>query len=298
VQTVTDHRGTLLAAGAYLMWGIFPVYFKAIQSVPPAQILGHRVVWSAILLVLVVALRNEWYCLRPALSNPKTLGVFSLAACLLAANWLTYVWAVNAGYVVEASLGYFINPLLSVLLGVIFLREKLRPAQWAPVGLAMAGVIFLTVSYGRLPWIALALAFSFGLYGLIKKLAPLEALYGLTLETIILLAPCLLYLLIMEAQGLGSFGHAGILTNTLLALSGMVTVLPLLLFATAARRIPLYLLGILQYIAPTGQFLLGALVYQEPFTTARLVGFGIIWLALILYTFEGVLTRRQLLARR
>jgi chloramphenicol-sensitive protein RarD len=220
--------------------------------------------------------------------------IYTLAAILLSLNWYTYIWAVNAGYVVEASLGYFINPLVNFLLGVIFLGEKLRRGQIIAVILAILGVAYLTVSYGSLPWISLVLAFTFGMYGLIKKTAPLESMHGFSLETIVLFLPALGYLLYREASGVGAFVHQGGVVTLLLILAGPVTSIPLLLFGYSARRIPLSMLGFIQYITPTMQFLLGVLVYFEPFPKARLVGFCIIWLALMLYSLEGVLFSRKL----
>jgi chloramphenicol-sensitive protein RarD len=287
------NRGVLFGIGAYLIWGFFPIYFKTMQVVPPVQILYHRIAWSFVLLAVLLLLRGQWRDLRAAITGPKMLATYAIAACLLAINWLTYVWGVNAGYVVETSLGYFINPLVNVALGVIFLKERLRPMQWLPVGLAAAGVIYLTVQLQALPWIALVLAFSFGMYGLLKKISPLGSLYGLTLETGVLFLPAMGYLLFAESQGIGAFGHAGALNNILLALAGLFTTTPLLMFSSAARSIPLSLLGLLQYIAPTCQFLLGVLLYKEPFSHVQLVGFGIIWLALLIYTTEGFIVRRQ-----
>ena len=287
------NRGILYAVGAYLVWGFLPVYWKALDSVPATQILSHRIVWAVVLLVALIAWRRDWARLRGAIAEPKTLLVGFLAACLLAVNWLTYIWGVNAGFVVETSLGYFINPLVNVLLGVIFLRERLRPWQWLPVGLAAAGVFYLTFIYGSLPWIALTLAFSFGLYSLIKKLGSLGALTGLTLETGIMFGPALLYLLYLGSRGAGAFGGQGLPIDLLLVGTGVITALPLLLFGMGARRIHLTTLGILQYIAPTCQFFLGVVVYGEPFTWARLAGFGLIWLALVIYSVEGYAARRK-----
>ncbi|MBN1149459.1 MAG: EamA family transporter RarD [Anaerolineales bacterium] len=287
------NRGILYAASAYLLWGFLPVYWKALQSVPATQILSHRIVWSMVFLAALIAWKRDWARLRQAIAAPKTLLAGFLAACLLAVNWLTYIWGVNAGFVVETSLGYFINPLVNVMLGVIFLRERLRPWQWLPVGLAAAGVAYLTLTYGSLPWIALTLAFTFGLYGLIKKLASLGALTGLALETGILFGPALLYLLYLGSQGVGAFSSQGAPIDALLAATGVVTAFPLLLFGMGARRIHLSTLGILQYIAPTCQLFLGVLVYGEPFTPARLVGFGLIWAALIFYSVEGYTVQRK-----
>jgi chloramphenicol-sensitive protein RarD len=290
---MTARKGIFYGIGAYLMWGFFPVYFKALQNTPPLQILFHRVVWSFIFLGLILSLRRDWKNLQSAVVQPRALLIYVVAGMLLATNWLVYIYGVNSGQVVETSLGYFINPLISVALGVIFLRERLRPLQWVPVGMAAVGVIYLALQVGRIPWIALALAFSFGLYGLIKKTAPLGSLYGLTLETGAIFLPGILFLLYAESQGTGTFGHAGWWTSILLALSGVITAIPLLLFAKAARSIPLWMVGILQYIAPTCQFLLGVLLYHEPFTLDQMVGFGLIWLALLVFSAENLLIRRK-----
>lgn len=288
-----SNRGILYGIGAYLMWGFFPLYFKALQSVPALEIMFHRVVWSYLFLAVVILVKKEWSNFKVELRKPRVLAIYALAGVLLAANWLVYIFGINSGQVVETSLGYFINPLFSVALGMIFLGEKLRPMQWLPIGLAAAGVIYLTVQVGALPWIALALAFTFGFYGLLKKVAPLGALHGLTLETTILFLPALGYLLYAESQGNAAFGHVSWGVTALLALTGIVTAIPLLLFASAARSIPLYMIGILQYIAPTGQFLLGVLVFGEAFSSARLVGFSFIWFALLLYSVESYLVRRR-----
>ncbi|HLA98959.1 MAG TPA: EamA family transporter RarD [Anaerolineales bacterium] len=288
------NKGVFFGAGAYLIWGFFPLYIKSVQAVPALQIMFHRVTWSFLFLAIVIVALRQPRKLLAAVRSRRTLGIYTIASLLLAMNWLIYVWGVNSGQVVETSLGYFINPLLSVLLGVIFLRERLRPWQWLPVGLAASGVAYLTISYGALPWIALALTFTFGLYGLIKKISPLEALSGLTLETGLLFLPAAGYLVYLSSLGEGSFGRLGWSTDLLLAFSGVVTAVPLLMFATAARRIPLWMVGLLQYIAPTGQFLLGILVYREPFSQERLLGFIIIWVALLIFTVEGFISRGSL----
>jgi chloramphenicol-sensitive protein RarD len=287
------NRGVLYAVGAYLLWGLLPIYWEALQAVPAIQILSHRFVWSFVFLISLILIKREWDTFKRVFTSRTTVLIYTAAACLLAVNWLTYIWGVNAGFVVETSLGYFINPLVSVLLGVIFLKEKLRPFQWMIVSLAGLGVLYLTFSYGGVPWIALILAFSFGVYGLVKKTAPLGSLHGLGLETTILLLPTTLFLLYEQIQGVGAFGNVNTMTTVLLAFTGVVTAFPLLLFASAARIINLSTLGILQYIAPTCQFLLGVMVYHETFTFTRLVGFAIIWSALILFTFEGISVRRR-----
>ncbi len=286
------NKGIWSGIAAYFMWGFFPIYFKLIQVVPAVQIVAHRLAWSLVFLILVIALRRGWSGLKRGL-EPRTLGITFLSGILLSLNWLVYVWGVNSGYILEASLGYFINPLVNVLLGVIFFRERLPLSKWIPVGLATIGVLYLTFSYGQLPWIALALAFSFGLYGLLKKLTPLNSLNSLSLETIILFIPALVYLTIVEAQGTGAFLHTGAGVSILLAVSGVVTAIPLLLFATAAKNIPLSTLGLLQYIAPTLQFFVGVLMYGEEFSQGRLVGFSIIWLALLIFSLSSVFQRRR-----
>ncbi|MFN2198132.1 MAG: EamA family transporter RarD [Anaerolineales bacterium] len=288
-----SRTGILFGIGAYLSWGFFPLYFKALQNVSPLQIMANRVVWSFILLVGIVAIQRAWPHLRGSMSDRRTLLVHALAGVLLAINWLVYIYGVNSGQVVETSLGYFINPLVSVALGVIFLRERLRPLQWVPVGMATTGVLYLTVQVGSLPWIALALAFSFGFYGLMKKVSSVGSLDGLTLETGAIFLPALSYLLWMNGQGQGAFGHTGWLTTLLLVLSGVLTTVPLLMFARAAQSIPLWTIGLLQYIAPTVQFLIGVLVFHEPFDQAHLIGFGIIWAALLIFTLEGLLYRQR-----
>ena len=288
------NKGVLSALAAYLIWGIFPVYWKLLTNVPALQIMTHRVVWSFVFVTILLSLRRDWAGLRQAI-NRRTVVIYLLAGILLAVNWLTYIWSVNAGFILESSLGYFINPLVSVLLGVVFLREKLRPWQWAAVGLAALGENHLTIAHGSLPWISLGLAFTFGMYGFIKKLAPLGSLNGLTLETALILVPALAYLLLAEANGTGAFGHLSAFQNVLLVLTGVVTAIPLLLFSEGARRIPLATLGLLQYVSPTLQFLFGVLVYHEAFTHERVIGFSIIWVALALYSAEGLLVRQRTL---
>lgn len=286
------HKGTLYAVGAYVSWGLLPVYWKWLQHVPAAQLLSHRILWSFLALFAVIGVAHHLSAFRAATFKPAIVRAYSLAAVLIAINWLTYVWAVTAGFIVETSLGYFINPLLSVLLGVLFLGERLRPWQWVAIGLAAVGVLYLALVYGSVPWIALTLAFSFGFYGLVKKTAPLGSLYGLTLETGILLLPALGFLLYAESSGEGAFLHTGVTADLLLVGAGLMTTFPLLLFAAAAQRIPLSRIGILQYIAPTLQFLIGVLIYHEPFTRTKFIGFACVWVALLIFGIEGFLAYR------
>lgn len=286
------NKGIWYGIGAYVLWGFFPIYWKFLHVVPALQVIGHRIGWSfAVLLVYILATR-QWQEFRSVAFNMKTILMYAVAGILLSINWLIYVWGVNAGFIVETSLGYFINPLLSVLMGVIFLRERLRPTQWIPVVIAAIGVIYLTTVYGRLPWIALSLALSFGFYGLVKKLAPLGSLYGLTLETGIVFPIALIYLVFLQAKGAGAFLHSGSTVDLFLMGAGIVTTIPLLMFASAAKQIPLTMVGILQYIAPTLQFLIGVFVYKEPFDQAHLIGFGIVWVALVIFWVENFTAHR------
>lgn len=279
--------GAVYAALAFAIWGIFPLYFRQIAGVPSGEILIHRIVWSLVFVVIVLAWRRQWGWLKPVLRSPKVLGAFAASAVLLSANWLTYIWAVNNGHVIDASLGYFINPLVNVLLGYTVLHERLRRLQWAALALAAAGVLWLTLLAGHLPWIALMLAGSFGLYGLLRKVATLGALEGLTLETLVLAPVAAAVLGWWMFKGTSVFPAAEPLTNFWLVAAGPITAIPLLLFAAGARRISLTTLGLLQYIGPTIQLALGLWLFHEPFSAARLAGFVLIWLALALYTAEG-----------
>jgi chloramphenicol-sensitive protein RarD len=291
------NKGIWYAVGAYVAWGFFPIYWKWLHTVPAIQLISHRIIWSFVLLASVLFVTRQWKSFRSAAFTRRVLLIYLAAAVLLTINWLTYVWAVNAGFIVETSLGYFINPLLSVLMGVIFLRERLRPWQWVPIGLATVGVLYLTIVYGSLPWIALTLAFSFGTYGLIKKTAPLGALYGLTLETGLLFIPAVGFLVYLETVGQGAFLHSGPVQDLLMAGAGVVTTVPLLMFSSAAQRIPLSLVGVLQYITPTMQFLIGVLIYREAFDHAHLIGFSIVWVALAIFWLEGFIASRRLRIR-
>jgi chloramphenicol-sensitive protein RarD len=278
------NRGALAAIGAYVMWGFFPVYWKWLVGVPAGEILAHRIAWSFILLVLLLSIKRDLNWLKPALKKPRVVILFVTAAILLSINWFIYIWAVNSGQVIESSLGYFINPLVYVILGVFVLRERLRVDQWVAVGFATLGVVYLTILHGQPPWIALSLALSFGLYGLLKKIGALSSLYGLTLETAAMFFPALVFLIYLEVNHQGAFGHVSYLTTLLLMFAGPVTAVPLVFFGYGAQRIPLFMLGLTQYIAPTLQFLLGLLLYNEPFSPGKLVGFLLIWFALAIYS--------------
>jgi len=286
-------QGLLAGIGAYTLWGLLPIYWRLLEQDPAIEILAHRMAWSLVFVVIVLTLQRDWRWLGEVLHNRRTVLIYTVSAIILAVNWYAYIWAINSGYVVEASLGYFIIHLVNFLFGVIFLGEKLRAEQVAAVAIAVLGVVYLTVNYGSFPWLSLALAFTFGLYGLIKKTAPLESMHGFSLETIVLFLPALVCLLYRNAAGIGAFGHQGALISLLLMLAGPVTSILLLMFGYAARQIPLSMLGFAQYITPTLQFLLGVFVYFEPFPTARLIGFCIIWLALLVYSLEGLLFNRK-----
>lgn len=287
------NRGLLYGIVAYLLWGLFPVYWKLLDHIPPGEILANRIVWSFVFLVILLGLRRQWTWVRALRRDRKTIGTLVAAGGLLAVNWFTYIWGVNNGYIVETSLGYFINPMVSVLLGVLVLGERLRRVQKFAVAVAALGVIYLTVGYGSLPWIALTLAFSFGFYGLLKKRTPLGAAESLTGEMMVLLIPALLYMFSPGINGTALLRDGDLSTHLLLIGSGVVTAVPLLFFAAAAHRIPLSSLGLLQYIAPTLQLLIGVFVYQESFNTARLIGFVTIWLALLIFTVDNLLHRQE-----
>jgi len=289
----TARAGVLYGIGAYMLWGLLPVYWKAIDGVPAREILCHRMAWSLLFTTALLLPGGRWRRVVRAARRPRVFLLFLLTASLITLNWFVYIWAVTSSRMVEASLGYFINPLVHVFLGVFFLRERLRPAQWTAIGIAAAGVAWLAAMRGGLPWISLILAFSFGLYGLLRKTAPLDSLEGLSIETALVFPPALAYLLLLERAGAGAFGHAGARIDLLLALSGTATALPLLWFAHAARRVRLSTIGVLHYIAPTLQFLLGVLAYGEPFDRVRLIGFLAVWAALAVYTADALRTRPE-----
>jgi chloramphenicol-sensitive protein RarD len=285
------NRGFIYAVTAYLLWGLLPIYWKALLALPALEIMGHRILWSLVFVSLILTVRQQWGWVQQI--NRRTLLTFVTVSLLISVNWFTYIWAVNAGNVVETSLGYFINPLVNVLLGGIFLGERLRRLQLGAVTLAAAGVLYLTISYGSLPWIALTLAFTFGFYGLLKKTAAINSLEGLTLELALLLPVAIAYILYIGAIGAAAFPAVGWTTQALMIGSGVITAIPLLAFAAAARRIRLTTLGLFQYLAPSIQLCLGIFLYHEPFSPQRLIGFSLIWLALALYSLEGLMHSRQ-----
>jgi chloramphenicol-sensitive protein RarD len=285
-------RGFWSGVGAYASWGVFPLYWKLLAGVPVVQVISHRILWSSVMLAAWVALSGQRASLARATREPGVLRTYALAALLIAVNWAGFIWAVGAGYVVETSLGYYINPLLSVLIGVFVLGESLRPWQWVAIALAASGVLYLTVSLGQVPWISLLLAGSFAMYALVKKRAPLGPVQGLTLETGLLVLPALAVLLWSEHDGSAALGHGPAVQSLLLLGAGAVTTAPLLLFATAAQRIPMLWIGILQYIAPTLQLAIGVLVFREPFSHERVVGFSLVWMALVVFAVEGIAAHR------
>lgn len=284
--------GILSAALAFLCWGLFPLYFHALKAVPPLEIMVHRVLWSLLFLAVILGVRRQWSWLGQLRGQPRVMGGFVLSSLLLSGNWLLYIWAVNNGHVIDASLGYFINPLVNVMLGYLVLKERLRPVQWGAIALAAVGVAWLTWQAGHMPWIALLLAASFGGYGLLRKTAALGALEGLSFETMILFPFALGYVVWLSMHGMNSFVSTDSdATRWLLIAAGPITAIPLLLFASGARKIPLSVLGLLQYIGPTLQMTLGIFFFHEVFSQARLVGFVLIWSALALYAAEGLYRR-------
>ncbi len=287
-------EGIGATAGAFAIWGVFPLYIKAMQSVSTLQIMAHRVVWCCALVMGWLVVRGELGKVRAALTERTTRWMLAASGFLISINWLVYVWGVNTGHVVETSLGYFINPLVNVLLGVVVLSERLNRAQWTAVTLAAIAVIYLTSATGQLPWISLLLAVSFGLYGLVRKVVRVDSVPALATETLLILPFAGTYLLWCEATQIGALGHSSPAITAMLLGSGAATAIPLVLFAFGARRIPLSTVGLMQYIAPSLQLTLGVLVYGEPFGRTRLIGFALIWLALAIYAVDGVWRARKM----
>ena len=281
------HAGIVYAALAFVWWGLFPLYFRLVTAVPAPQVLAHRVVWCLLFLGILLTARRQWGWLPQVLRQPKVLGAFVLSALMIGANWLAYIWAVLHGHVLEASLGYFITPLVNVLLGMTLLHERLRRAQWIALAIAGAGVLWLTVQAGRPPWIALSLGITFGAYGLLRKVAALGALEGLTLETLLLAPLAGLVLGTAMLDGRAAFPAPDALTNLWMIGLGPITAVPLLLFAAGARRLSMATLGIVQYLGPSIQVVIGIWVFGEPFPMVRFIGFACIWLALLIYSGDG-----------
>lgn len=286
-------KGFVLGLGAYVIWGFFPLYWPLLEPSGPVEVLAHRVVWSLAAVGALLLLARRWQAVRVVLRSPRTLLYLAVGSIVIGLNWILFIWGVNNGHVVEVSLGYFINPLVTILIGVLLLGERLRPVQWAALAVALAAVVQLTVDYGDLPWLALALAASFATYGLMKKKANIGAVEGLALETALLVLPAAGYLVFLHTSGGGTFGGSGWGHAALLAGTGLITVVPLLLFGGAATRVPMATLGLLQYVTPTLQFILGLVVFHEQMTTARWIGFAMVWAALLLITSESLAHRRR-----
>ncbi len=286
------YEGVMNGAGAYLLWGFLPIYWKAIDHVPPGEVLAHRIFWSfwfmLILLLIGKKLGSFKSSIRQMKEDPKARFALIAVSILISVNWLTFIWAVHAGKIVETSLGYYINPLISIVLGVFVLKEKLLRSHVIAFFLALAGVIFLTVSYGQFPWISFALAFSFGIYGLIKKLLPFDSSIGLTLETMVVTPIALIYILVITIKGTHVTFYGDIKTDALVIVSGVATAIPLLLFAKGVQKVPLYLMGFLQYIAPTIMLVLGIFIYHEPFGATKFIAFTFIWAALLIVSLSSI----------
>ena len=297
-RVADERRGLAYGIAGYLIWGLFPLYWPLLEPAGSVEILAHRIVWSLVVVAGILAVTRSWGWIGPLLRDRVSMARLSLAAVLIAGNWAVYIWGVNNEHVVETSLGYFINPVVTVLIGVLVLHERLRPVQWAAIGLGSLAVVVLTVDYGRPPWIALVLAFSFATYGLLKKqVGPrVGAVQSLTVETTVLFVPALAYLVLLEVRGDGQLGHSGPGHGLLLASAGLATAIPLLFFASAARRVPLSTLGLLQDLTPVRQFLIGVLVYDEPMPASRLAGFALVWAALVILSVDGLNQHR--LSRR
>ena len=283
-----SRAGLLYGLGAYLIWGFLPLYFKLLTEVPPSEIVGHRIIWSVLFLAALATLWRRWSAIRAAVTTGRVLFTLTVTAFLIGVNWLVYIWAVINGHVLAGSLGYYLNPLVNVLLGVALLKERLTRAQIAAVALAAGGVAVLASGAGNDLWISLTLAFSFGLYGFLRKVAPVDSLEGLSIETVILAPLALGWVIWLNRIGEGGFGQFGTGTDALLILGGAVTAIPLLLFTAAAKRLPYSTLGFLQYIAPSLQFLLAVLAFGEALTRTHIICFGAIWGALAIFTFEGL----------
>ena len=282
----------LYAFAAFGYWGFMPIIIKTVSHVAPMEVMIHRVIWTVVFTLILISVVRDWGALKKALSDRKVLRQMGMSTSLLAVNWYVYIYAVDTGRVLQTSLGYFINPLMNVLMGMIFLRERLPFLQIVAVVLAALGTLNLVFNYGELPWIALVIAGTFGFYGLIRKTVSIEAVQGLFVETTLLLPLALGYLIYLMTEGRAAFGAVNLSTDALLVMIGPVTALPLILFTCAARRLPLYILGLIQYISPTAHLFIAVFLYKEPFTTAHFITFGFIWTALFLFAWDSIRRRR------
>jgi chloramphenicol-sensitive protein RarD len=288
--------GLLYGLATYAFWGVMPLYFRSVRHVSAVEVLAHRIVWSFVLMMLVVAGLGLWLRVRRCLASPRLALLLAVSSVLVAVNWLVYIHAVAIESVVHASLGYFVMPLVNVLLGMIFFRERLRVGQWLAVGLAGVGLVVQVVGLGQLPWIALAVAGSFGLYGLVRKVAGVDGMTGLAVETLFLMPPALACLLFWHGKGTGAFGQGDVRLDALLILSGPLTAVPLVCFGQAVRKLPLSVLGILQYLGPSIQLVLAINLFGEPFELAQRINFALIWTGLVIFTLESLWNRRPALA--
>ncbi len=279
--------GVFHALGCFGVWGLFPIYFKLLDHIPALEVVAHRILWSLVVLLALILAQGHWQLFLAEFRNPRRLGFYLLTTLLISTNWLIYIWAVQHGRILEASLGYYINPLVNVLLGVLFLSERLNQRQWIAIALAALGVLILVIGYGVVPWIALSLALSFGSYGMLRKKAGHAATLGLGVETALLAPMALLFLIAQAVRGVGAFGAMDGRTDLLLIAAGLITVAPLLMFLEATRLLRLSTVGLIQYMTPTLQFLLAILLYREPFTAIHLAAFSCIWLALALYSRDA-----------
>ena len=286
-------QGAVFALGAYTLWGIAPMYFKQLTQVPAYEILTHRVIWSFLLLLALLSMLKLWPRVRAILRQPRYLALLTLSSCIIGLNWLVFIWAVNNNHMLDASLGYYINPLFNIVLAMLFLGERFRPVQWVAVALAASGVVIQLVVFGSLPWVALVLAISFGFYGLIRKKVPVDPVTGLMLETLVLLPLAAIYLFVFADSTTSQMSTNTLNTNLWLISAGIVTTAPLLLFAGAAKRLRLSTLGFFQYIGPSLMFLLAVLIYDEPFTQDKVITFALIWLSLVIYSWDGIKQRRR-----
>lgn len=292
-STTTSYSGLASATAAFLIWGLSPIYFKLVAHVPPFEILMHRMVWSFLFLLPLLLLLGRWNKFITVLKSKKTLGLLTATTILVGGNWFIFIWAITNNHILQASLGYYINPLVNVLLAMVFLGERLRWLQAISVIIALTGVLYLTLNIGQFPWVSLTLALTFAFYSLIRKVSSAPALEGLTIETLLLFAPAAGYLYYLNHQGLGAIFNINWQTDLLLMVSALVTAVPLLLFTIGARRLTFITIGFLQYIAPSSTFLLAVFVYNEPFSTAQAITFTMIWSALALFSIDAIITYKK-----